>query len=110
MQLPDPYRPRLYCLRFRPSPCREDGPGDRNGLLSGEPGDPTASKCKLCGSPADGVPVLHGRDYEYAVAGEWALARCGTCGFLYHSPLPAPEAIASVCPNTYSAYTSHRAT
>ena len=60
--------------------------------------------CALCGSDRDVRAAFAARDYEYAVPGEWTVARCDQCDFYFQAPLPDAKALPSFYPPTYSAY------
>jgi len=62
--------------------------------------------CPLCGS-RDQRPAFHARDYEHAVAGEWQIARCGSCELYFQSPMPRAEQLPGFYPPSYSAYNSN---
>jgi len=61
--------------------------------------------CGLCGSN-DSRALFSARDYEHNVPGEWVIARCAECDFMFISPMPADEELPSFYPADYSAYGS----
>lgn len=67
--------------------------------------EPAAAKCDVCGG-TESVPMFRARDYEHGVPGEWLVARCPGCNFMFLSPMPADEEAASFYPPSYSAYQS----
>lgn len=66
--------------------------------------------CDLCGSDRHVARIFAARDYEYGVPGEWVIARCAACRFLFQVPRPAPECLPSFYPPTYSAFAANPAT
>lgn len=64
---------------------------------------PRATVCDVCGG-AESRPLLSARDFEHGVPGEWTVVRCTRCHFMFLSPMPAEDELASFYPADYSAY------
>lgn len=56
--------------------------------------------CPLCGARADRTHLLI-RDLKFFTPGEYRLAACTACGFVYLNPRPTPAAIATLYPEGY---------
>jgi SAM-dependent methyltransferase len=48
--------------------------------------------------------MFRARDYEHGVPGEWTVARCVRCNFMFLSPMPAEKELPSFYPRRYSAH------
>jgi len=65
------------------------------------------ARCLFCDGGAVDV-VARGRDYEYDTSPDvFALERCRRCGLVFVQPRPAAEAMSTIYPSNYYAYTEH---
>ena len=61
--------------------------------------------CPLC-DHSETYFAFSAKDYEHRVPGEWSVAECKACGFLFQDPIPSEKQIPSFYPPSYSAYGS----
>lgn len=65
--------------------------------------------CDLCGSFAS-REVLIGRDFRYAIPGEFVLRRCIDCHLVFLSPRPTRSSLSTYYPTAYARHlSSHQA-